>query len=149
MDNLPNLRDIHIPDGVSAFPPAYGWWVMLLALLLMGGVYQFIKIYRHRSKKLYALRLLNNIRYDNVVENAKAMSELLRRICVLKYPQASTIFGQKWIDFLNAHNSKTLDAKTSDLLVDAPYMPLSTTKYNMDDAESLRRFCQQWIGENL
>ena len=149
MDNLPNLRDIHIPDGVSAFPPAYGWWVMLLALLLMGGVYQFIKIYRHRSKKLYALRLLNNIRYDNVVENAKAMSELLRRICVLKYPQASTIFGQKWIDFLNAHNSKTLDAKTSDLLVDAPYMPFSTTKYNMDDAESLRRFCQQWIGENL
>ena len=48
MDNLPNLRDIHIPDGVSAFPPAYGWWVMLLALLLMGGVYQFIKIYSIR-----------------------------------------------------------------------------------------------------
>ena len=122
---------------------------MLLVLLFMAFLYQFTKIYRHRSKKLYALRLLNNIRYDNVVENAKEMSELLRRICVLKYPQASTIFGQKWIDFLNAHNSKTLDAKTSALLFEAPYMPLSTVKYNMEDAESLRRFCQQWIGENL
>lgn len=28
MDNLPELRDIHVPDGVSAFPPAYGWWVV-------------------------------------------------------------------------------------------------------------------------
>lgn len=149
MDNLPELRDIHIPDGVSVFPPAYGWWVMLFALLFMAFLYQFIKIYRYRSKKLYALRLLNNIRHDNVVENAKEMSELLRRICVLKYPQAATVFGQKWIDFLNAHNSKTLDAKTSALLVEAPYMPLSTVKYDMEDAESLRRFCQQWIGENL
>ena len=27
--NLPELRDIHLPEGVSAFPPAYGWWVIL------------------------------------------------------------------------------------------------------------------------
>jgi len=149
MDNLPELRDIHIPDGVSVFPPAYGWWLMLLALLFMVFLYHSLKIYRYRSKKLYALRLLNNIRHDNVVKNAKDMSELLRRICVLKYPQASTIFGQKWIDFLNAHNSQSLDAKTSVLLMNAPYMPDSVLQYDMEDIESLRRFCQQWIGENL
>ena len=32
-NNLPELRDIHLPDGVSAFPPAYGWWIMLLSIL--------------------------------------------------------------------------------------------------------------------
>ena len=149
MDNLPDLRDIHIPDGVSAFPPAYGWWVMLFGLLIMALMYKIFKEYRHHSKKLYALRLLNNIRADNVVDNAREMSELLRRICVLKYPQATSFFVRQWVDFLNAHTHKSLDAKTSDLLIDAPYMPSSSNKYKMEDAEALRSFCQQWIGENL
>jgi len=149
MDNLPELRDIHIPEGVSVFPPAYGWWLILLILLLIVFLFKLFKEYRYRSKKRYALRLLNNIREDNAIDNAKEMSEILRRICVLKYPQATVIFGQKWVDFLKAHTSQNLDAKTSSLLINAPYIPSSTTKYNMDDAETLRRFCEQWIGENL
>ena len=149
MDNLPDLRDIHIPDGVSIFPPAYGWWLMLLFILFLAFSYHFYKKYKHHSKKLYALRLLNNIREDNAINNAKAMSELLRRICVAKYPQAVVFFGRQWIDFLNAHSSKTLDAKTADLLIDAPYMPSSSNLYNIEDAELLRNFCQYWIGEKL
>ena len=31
MNNLPEIRDIQIPDGVSFFPVAYGWWVVLAA----------------------------------------------------------------------------------------------------------------------
>ncbi len=149
MDNLPDLRDIHIPDGVSIFPPAYGWWLMLLALLILALSYNFFKQYRYRSQKLYALRLLNNIRQDSVIDTAKEISELLRRICIAKYPQAVVLFGRKWIDFLNAHCSKTLDAKTADLLVNAPYIPTSNSTYNQEDAEALRHFCQLWIGENL
>ena len=43
-DNLPELRDIHLPDGVSAFPPAYGWWVVLLAILSIVAAVKLIKI---------------------------------------------------------------------------------------------------------
>ena len=36
MDNLPELRDIHLPsDGVSIFPLAYGWWGLLLLAIAM------------------------------------------------------------------------------------------------------------------
>ena len=37
MNNLPEIRDIQIPDGVSFFPVAYGWWVVLAA-----GVFAFM-----------------------------------------------------------------------------------------------------------
>ena len=33
-DNLPELRDIHLPEGISAFPPAYGWYVITIAIIL-------------------------------------------------------------------------------------------------------------------
>ena len=40
-DNLPELRDIHLPDGVSAFPLAYGWWVIGLSII---GAIVLIKV---------------------------------------------------------------------------------------------------------
>ena len=48
MNNLPEIRDIQIPDGVSFFPVAYGWWVVLAA-----GVFAFmiIKIILKKKKE--------------------------------------------------------------------------------------------------
>ena len=53
MDNLPELRDIHLPEGVSAFPPAYGWWVILFGVLLLFGLYELWKLWRRKSPYLY------------------------------------------------------------------------------------------------
>ena len=59
MDNLPELRDIHLPtDGVSFFPLAYGWWgLLLLIVLLLVGIKVFFWL-RKTSKKVYAFYLL-------------------------------------------------------------------------------------------
>ena len=51
MDNLPELRDIHIPDGVSAFPPAYGWWVVLAGVVALFLLAELFLILRQASKK--------------------------------------------------------------------------------------------------
>lgn len=148
-DNLPELRDIHLPDGVSAFPPAYGWWVILV--IIIGGIllYHFIKVIRIKSKKLYALRLLNNINCNNSLRAAAGMSEILRRICVYKYPQAAVLSGQQWIDFLNLHTRNKLSSQSAQLLLNAPYMPEGKGGFEIADVVSLRIFCQKWIGENL
>ena len=34
-DNLPELRDIHLPESIPAFPPAYGWWVILAGIIFL------------------------------------------------------------------------------------------------------------------
>lgn len=148
-DNLPELRDIHLPDGVSVWPPAYGWWVILAAALGSLLLYRLIKILRAKSKKLFALRFLENINYDNSVRSAVSMSEILRRICVYKYPEAIILSGQKWIDFLNAHSQEKLTGKAADLLLNAPYMPENEKRFEPVDVTTLKLFCQKWIGENL
>lgn len=148
-DNLPELRDIHLPDGVSVWPLAYGWWTVLASCLAAWVLYRLFKIARLKSKKLFALRLLDSINCNNSLRSAAAMSEILRRICVDKYPEAVVLQGQKWIDFINAHSTVKLNGKTADLLLNAPYMPEDKADFAVADVVGLRLFCQKWIGENL
>lgn len=149
MDNLPQLRDIHLPlEGVSMFPPAYGWWVILFSLILAIIAYYLIRLAIQKSKKRYALRLLANEKRPNL-NSAVKMSEILRRICVYKYQQAATIYGQTWIDFLNHHAKKKISGKTAQLLLDAPYINYESKTYSAEDIMSLYNFCKSWIEENL
>ena len=49
-DNLPDLRDIHLPDaGISARPPAKGWWLLLLGLVLMVALAFLWRYLRQKS----------------------------------------------------------------------------------------------------
>ena len=148
-DNLPELRDIHLPDGVSAFPIATGWWLCLAGIVLLFLLIQFILYLRRYSKARYALKLLKEISAENVVEAAKEMSEILRRICVFKYKEAAALLGTDWIAFLNKNSKTPIEGKSAELLINAPYIPKESSTYSVENLEDLRRFCQKWIGENL
>ncbi len=148
-DNLPELRDIHLPDGVSAFPIATGWWLCLAGIVLLFLLIQFILYLRRYSKARYALKLLKEISAKNVVEAAKEMSEILRRICVFKYKEAAALLGTDWIAFLNKNSKTPIEGKSAELLINAPYIPKESSTYSVENLEDLRRFCQKWIGENL
>lgn len=148
-DNLPELRDIHLPEGVSAWPPAYGWWVILALIVGLLLAVELVLIMRRKSKKLYALRLLNEIHCNNSVRSAVEMSEILRRICVYKYEEAATLMGREWLDFLNNHCSLKLGGKAAELLIDAPYVKPNVKGFHSADVSVIRNFCRQWIGENL
>ncbi len=148
-DNLPELRDIHLPSGdISFFPPAYGWWVLagaLSAAVLLTWLARFLL---RRSKKRYALKLLAAARRPDLT-SAVRMSEILRRICVYKYKTAAALFGMEWIEFLNRHTKEKISGKTARLLLDAPYINANSQVYDDKDVAELYRFCQRWIGENL
>lgn len=148
-DNLPELRDIHLPEGVSAFPPAYGWWVILAAVVGAVVLYHLLRLLRRKSKKLYALRLLTKAA-DDSLKSAAQMSEILRRICVYKYPDAAVLPGREWVEFLNRHAKKIkLNRNAAELLLNAPYMPEANHEVAAADVAALRVFCRRWIGENL
>ena len=148
-DNLPELRDIHLPDGVSIWPPAYGWWFILAAVILIwfsGRLFSFLRL---KSKKIYAGRLLRETAFEKPVVAAAKMSEILRRICVVKYPQALSLSGKEWTDFLSLHAREALSEKMANLLQNAPYMPEDDDKVTDEDLKNLKDFCERWIGENL
>lgn len=146
--NLPDLRDIHLPsEAVSVWPLAYGWWVILLTIISILLLVWLTMFLRRKSKKIYALKILSSLRANNRDSIIK-MSEILRRICVYKYPQATSLFGQQWIDFLNLHCSHKISGSVADLLISAPYMK-ATSFINTKDITKLRDFCSSWVGENL
>lgn len=148
-NNLPELRDIHLPEGVAVWPPAYGWWVILAVIAGLFILIETVLYLRRKSKKRYALRLIANIQYQNSIESAAEISAILRRICVYKYKEAITLTGRQWIDFLNRHSKAKIGGKAEQLLLDAPYISKETKTYTQDDFEKLSKFAAAWIGENL
>ncbi|MBO5038775.1 MAG: DUF4381 domain-containing protein [Alphaproteobacteria bacterium] len=149
MNNLPEIRDIYIPDGVSFFPIAYGWWVLLTGLFLLFFMIKLLLLGIKKSKKHYALKTLKNINANSPVTAAIEMSELLRRICTVKYKEAAALYGQEWIDFLNNHTEDKLSGDEANLLMYAPFMKEQNSPFNEMAAEKLKTFCKNWIGANL
>jgi len=62
------LKDIHVPEQITNYPIAYGWW-MLAALILLAIIITIVKIKksakRNQVKKHALTQLKNNIDINN------------------------------------------------------------------------------------
>ena len=88
MDNLPLLKDIHLPEPIWWFPMGYIWILIIILPLLILFFYKIFRLFQSKSKKYYALVLLNSA-MDNNLQSAIKISEVLRRICIYKYKNAT------------------------------------------------------------
>lgn len=152
MNELP-LRDIHLPSAVSAWPPAIGWWLLALFILLAIAAGAIFLRYRKNKtpKPAYKKIALKNIsglqkKYKNQgasIELLRSISALLRRIALSYLPRESiaSLTGEQWIEQLN-HLSKepVFNKDIGELLINAPYQK----KANYD-ADELLKQCKQWI----
>jgi len=100
------LKDIHLPDQITNYPIAYGWWI-LAALFLLAIVLVIIKVKknakRNQVKKQALTQLQNNsnmnnsdlisllkwaaMHYFSRVELAKLYGELLQQFLLKKLPE--------------------------------------------------------------
>lgn len=124
------LRDIHLPDPVSWWPPAPGWWllaaVMTVALL---AAWLIVMIRRRTRLKRTALQQLDDLKqsyaeHRDPVEMVRALSVLLRRACISFYPrsEAASLTGERWLLFLDATAANTgFLSEQGRALIDGPY----------------------------
>ncbi len=148
MDNLPLLRDIHLPPEVWGYAPGYGWLVVAFVLGFSVLMWFVIKYLYRKSLKYNALRLLQTADADTVA-SARQISEILRRACRARYPQAVALKGRAWAEFLNQHTkTQKLAPESVSLLINAPFAPENTAFEDKAYAD-LRLFARHWIGENL
>lgn len=154
MNDLP-LRDIHLPDAISWWPPAIGWWLLPIVILtIIFTVYQLIKFKKQiRSKTVYkkiAQLELQRIREnfndtEDPVHLLRAISTLLRRIGLSYLPRetVASLTGEQWINQLNSLSQDTFFSNDlAKFLTSAPYMP--NADFNPDD---LLNICEQWINQ--
>lgn len=146
-DPLQELRDIRLPDAVSWWPPAPGWWVVVLfaTVLVVVGVLRARRYLRSPSRA--ATRELTRIRRDyrttrDVHALAVALSIFLRRCVLAAFPrvEAAGLTGDAWLSFLDRTGATVAFSHgPGRVLISAPYQ----TSTNME-AESLLATVEAW-----
>jgi len=148
------LRDLHLPEPVSWWPPAPGWWLLaLLTLMLLALLGWWLRRRRLRGRIPHSARralreLANRYRKDeDGVRLAADLSVLLRRIAITLYPrqEVARLTGEAWLEFLDRplRNTKTPDAfrlGAGHVLLEAPYNPRCLV-----DGKGLLRLAELWI----
>lgn len=148
---LDQLADIHLPDGVSWWPLAPGWWI-LLALLVIAIVGFFIWRQRKQQNhyRVIAQHQLAGIHADyQQTQNAgaylQALSLLLRRTALTAYPHSfnASIKGEEWLNWLDAVCPALTEKFSGELgqsLLSSAYQ-----KNPQIDINGLHQLSSQWI----
>jgi cbb3-type cytochrome oxidase subunit 3 len=132
-DPLDKLKDIHLPDAVSWWPLAPGWWILLVLFLLMIAIaiYLYIRSQRKSRQEIIieqALQLFDSLQEQSLNPKALIMelSKLLRRTAISLYGRGkvANLAGQHWLLFLNDYGStKAFTEGVGQALADQPYRP--------------------------
>lgn len=102
--SLQNLNDIVAPGPVPWWPPAPGWYVVLLvlAVLLLWGAFRFVRGWRRDRYRREALRELKKVRVAGAGA-AGLLPVLLKRTALSAWPRAevAALSGNEWHAFLD------------------------------------------------
>lgn len=154
------IRDIHLPDSISWWPPAPGWWVLGAFLVLL--VLFAVVVLRYRRRiwlRKAALRELEQIvliyrQQLNARDLLKNLSTLLRRLCLSRYPREKVagLTGQDWLNFLEQGLPASVAQRdpqlsftqgVGQLLLTVPYQ--RSAHIQNQDLEALWRLSKNWI----
>ncbi|MEJ2129282.1 MAG: DUF4381 domain-containing protein [Woeseiaceae bacterium] len=125
------LRDLHMPDTVSWWPLAPGWYAVIAALLLI-GLYLLRLYLRRRARgaaRRHALSQLAQLtaefeQHGNAVAFSSEMSELLRRTMLAYAPRSEVagLTGDAWLEWLDRDfEQPRFQGETGRKLLELPY----------------------------
>ena len=150
VSDLP-LRDIHLPEPVSWWPPAPGWW-LLAGVVVAALAYALWQRYRTRRTRaaLAAIRRINQALDAGAapVECLQQLSIILRRFVISTAGEDARrvpgLVGRQWLEYLDARGGggRFRDGPGR-LLLDGPYVPDEALE--RAEAAELGRLVADWI----
>ncbi len=132
-DPLSQLKDIHLPDPVSWWPLAPGWWILICLFLIMIAlaIYLYIRSQRKTRQELIieqSLQIFHDLEDQSIEPKVlvSELSKLLRRTAISLYGRDNTakLAGKEWLNFLNLHGeTKAFTEGVGQAFGDQPYRP--------------------------
>jgi len=122
---LEQLHDIRLPDNVSWWPLAIGWWIAIVIFITIITLLIVRAILRHRRKRFarYALLELEEIKHSNNQDWLMESQQIMRRTSLCYFPrsQVAVMDSKHWINFLNQTGSDIWTQQSLQLLEEAVY----------------------------
>lgn len=148
MDDL-SLQDIHLPEPVSGWPLAPGWWCVLIGvpLLLAACVYCYQRLTRKTAVKT-ARRQLQSLRLhpqDDALQTLTHLSALLKRVAISTAPrnEVASLTGKDWLAYLDGpFKDAPFSQGVGRCLADAAYRQTAPDEI---DFQALFDLCEQWL----
>lgn len=147
-DPLAELRGLHMPEPVSWWPPAPGWWlVAVIVMIALVGL--SIRIRRQLRSPLRAARAelvqleAQHARQPDNRQTVGALSALLRRSALAQFPNAhaASLCGQGWLEFLDrTARTDQFSRGPGVVLTSAPYQPDGHA-----DVDALFQLTRDWL----
>jgi len=153
--DLSQLKDIHLPEAITDWPIAYGWWLLLAFIIIsvLTGLYFWQIKRKQEASKNSALQLLDR-QYAQFKANDDALlflqqsNQILKRFCLQKHPHAASLSGSSWVNFLTARLPKeNHKALFNDSLKQAIGQGLYQQACQFD-VHNLYQACSIWLKHN-
>lgn len=149
-DPLAQLKPIQLPAEPGWFPPAPGWWLLALAIVLtLLGLWLWLRRRQQRRAPLrQALLELDALQSQQQGQQLLvAVNQLLRRAARQAHgSQAASLGNQAWADFLDQHAPADLQARAEQ------WQGLAMAAYRPDDIEAGGEYIaisRAWLRSNL
>jgi hypothetical protein len=153
--SLDRLHDIVVPPSVPWWPPAPGWYyviVLVLSIALVLVVRGFIRWQRNRYRREALAELARQEqRLRDPAQRPAAlavMAELLKRAAVTAYSRrkVAALTGPAWFAFLDRTGRTTVFSRGEGAKLEAAvYDPAGTTKLDEAEARVLAQRVKHWL----
>jgi hypothetical protein len=154
---LAQLADIHLPEPVSFWPPAPGWWILAFLILALGvwGAMKLVAASQFRKIRDHALAELDKCyqAYSSNTELDKnalqlhfvnSANSVFKRVALYHFggSEIASLGGTQWVDFMKRTGNATL---MDDQIADALSQGRFKTTIDVD-VDNFYSFGRQWIG---
>ena len=149
------LRDIHLPDPISWWPPAVGWMVLasVCVLVACAAIFRYRRHGRTRAQRA-ALTELDTIvqafdANDNGHACAQALSRLTRRVALLYGGRdVAAAIGDDWLGTINElGRAEPMTAPVAQVLLVAPYSRTNAAGLSPEAYRATADHLRHWIDD--
>lgn len=148
MNPLSQLKDIHLPEAVSQWPPSLAWWLASLCSLLaiIIGFFLIYKViikgkFKRSAKKEFAA-------LQNAQATIQELSFFLKRVALSCYPreQVASLHGLTWLNFLDsAANTNPAHSDSFSLNEQIWLLDIYSATPNTRATDKHFAICKKWL----